>query len=183
MSCYGVPARLPFDDDHEDNDEMDLFEVGGGDSKMLSPSTSKVVSGPPAFPPKPVTPTKGTGKGKRSSAATELTPHGPCTGPSLAGPSATSSQALKAPRVSQASSQASAASPAPPACSFLDPPPEEPIPPPCHEHTGNLLKVLDHSIDILGEWLGKSWSTPQDQMCLTCSICPSKDCNQQQMAH
>jgi hypothetical protein len=115
MSWYGALAGLPWDDDHEDNNEMDLFEVGSGDSKMLSPSTSKVVSGLPAFPPKPVTPTKATGKGKQTSATAELTPHGPRAGPSLAGPSATASQAPKAPIVSQASSQASAAPPAPPA--------------------------------------------------------------------
>jgi hypothetical protein len=150
MSRYGALARSPWDDDHEedDDDEMNLFESGGGDSKMSSPSTSKAVSGPPTFPPKPVTPTRGTGKGKRTSAVAELTPHGPCAGPSLAGPSTTASQALKAPRVSWASSQASAASPAPPAHSFSEPSVKEPIPPPRHEHTGNLLmvrQVLVHS--------------------------------------
>jgi hypothetical protein len=77
MSRYGALAGLPWDDDCEDDNEMDLFEVGGGDSKMLSPSTSKVVSGPPTFPPEPVTPTKGTGKSKCSSAAAELTPTAP----------------------------------------------------------------------------------------------------------
>jgi hypothetical protein len=51
MSQYGALAGSPWDDNCEDDDEMDLFEVGGGDSKMSSPSTSKVVSGPPAFPP------------------------------------------------------------------------------------------------------------------------------------
>jgi hypothetical protein len=71
---------------------------------------------------------------------------------------------------SRTSSQASAASSVPPAHSFLEPPIEDPIPPPCHEHTRNLLKVLNCSIDILGEWLGKSWSTTHDQMCLVCSI-------------
>jgi hypothetical protein len=137
---------------------------------MSSPSTSKAVSGPPAFPPEPVTPTRGAGKGKRTSAAAELTPHSPRAGPSLAGPSMTASQAPKAPRVSWASSQASVASSAPPAHSFSEPPVKDPIPPPRHKHTGNLLKVLDHSIDILGEWSGKSWSTPRDQMHLACSI-------------
>jgi hypothetical protein len=73
--------RSPWDDDHkEEDDEMNLFESGGGDSKMSSPSASKAVSGPPAFPPKPVTPTRGAGKGKQTSTAVELTPHGPCTG-------------------------------------------------------------------------------------------------------
>jgi hypothetical protein len=162
MSQYGALAGSPWDDDREedDNDEMNMFESGGGDSKMSLPSTSKAVSGPPTFPPEPVTPTRGAGKGKQTSAAAELTPYGPRAGPSLAGPSTTASQAPKAPRVSWASSQASAASPAPPACSFSEPPIEEPIPPPHHEHTRNLLKVLNHSINILGEWLGKSWFTP-----------------------
>jgi hypothetical protein len=52
----------------------------------------------------------------------------------------------------------------------LEPPIGEPIPHPRHEHTGNLLKVLDHSINILGKWSGKSWSTPHNQMRLACSI-------------
>jgi hypothetical protein len=116
MSRYGALTGLPWDDDQEDdNDEMNLFESGGGDSKMSLPSTSKAVSGPPAFPPEPVTPTRGAGKGKRTSTAVELTSHGPHSGPSSAGPSATASQAPKAPRVSWASSPASAAFPAPPA--------------------------------------------------------------------
>jgi hypothetical protein len=35
MSRYGVLARLPWDDDREDDDdEMNLFESSGGDSKM-----------------------------------------------------------------------------------------------------------------------------------------------------
>jgi hypothetical protein len=124
MSRYGAHARSPWDDDREedDNDEMNLFESGGGDSKMSLPSASKAVSGPPAFSPEPVTPTRGAGKGKQTSAAAELTPHGLRTGPSLAGPSATTSQAPKAPRVSWAPSQTSAASPAPPVRSFLEPP-------------------------------------------------------------
>jgi hypothetical protein len=98
MSRYGVLARSPWDDDHEEeeDDKMNLFESGGGDSKMSLPSAPKAVSGPPAYPPKPVTPTRGAGKGKRTSAAAELTPHGPHTGPSLAGPSVTSSHAPKA---------------------------------------------------------------------------------------
>jgi hypothetical protein len=105
MSWYGALAGSPWDDDcKEDDDEMNLFESGGGDSKMSSPSASKAVSGPPAFPPKPVTPTRVAGKGKQTSAAAELTPHGPCAGPSSTGPSATASQAPKAPRVSWASS-------------------------------------------------------------------------------
>jgi hypothetical protein len=104
MSRYGVLAGLPWDDDREedDDDEMNLFESGGGDSKMSSPSTSKAVSGPPTFPSKPVTPMRGAGKGKQTSAAAELTPHGPRAGPSSAGPSTTTSQAPKAPRVSRA---------------------------------------------------------------------------------
>jgi hypothetical protein len=47
MSQYGALTGSPWDDDHEDDDEMDLFEAGGGDSKMSSLSTSKVVSGSP----------------------------------------------------------------------------------------------------------------------------------------
>jgi hypothetical protein len=171
MSHYGALARLPWDDDQEDDDddEMNLFDAAGGDSKMALPMTSKVVSGPPAFPPELVTPTRGAGKGKGSSATAELTPHGPCTGPSLVGPSATSSHPSKPTMASRTSSQASA-SPALPVCAPTEPPTEEPIPPLHHEHTRNLLKVLDHSIDILGKWSGKSWSTLCDQMCLAQSI-------------
>jgi hypothetical protein len=52
MSCYGALAGLPWDDNREeDDDEMNLFESSSGDSKMSLPST-------------PVTPTRGTGKGK-----------------------------------------------------------------------------------------------------------------------
>jgi hypothetical protein len=67
MSHFGVLARLPWDDDQEEEEEdneMNLFKSGGGDSKMSLPSASRSVSGPPAFPPEPVTPTKGAGKGK-----------------------------------------------------------------------------------------------------------------------
>jgi hypothetical protein len=140
----------------------------GGDSKMSLPSTSKAVSGPPAFPPKPVTPTRGAGKGKCTSAAVELTPHGPHAGPSLAGPSATSSHAPKATMASHTSSQASASS-APPVLPVTEPPAEE-IPPLHHKHTRNLLKVFDCSINILNAWSGLMWSTKRDQMCLACSL-------------
>jgi hypothetical protein len=131
---------------------------------MSLPSAPKAVSGPPAFPPEPVTPTGGAGEGKRTSTAAELTPHGPHAGPSSAGPSATSSHTPKATMASHTSSQTSA-SPAPPVLLQMEPPTEE-IPPLCHEHTGNLLKVFDRSINILNAWSGLMWSTKQDQMCL-----------------
>jgi hypothetical protein len=51
---------------------------------------------------------------------------------------------------SHTSSQASV-SPAPPVQLQMEPPAEE-IPPLHHEHTGNLLKVFDRSIDILNTW-------------------------------
>jgi hypothetical protein len=39
MSRYGALTGSPWDDDQEDDDdEMNLFESGGGDSKMSSPS-------------------------------------------------------------------------------------------------------------------------------------------------
>jgi hypothetical protein len=135
---------------------------------MSSSSAPKAVSGPPAFPPEPVTPTRGAGKGKCTSAAAELTPHGPCAGPSSAGPSATSFHAPKATMASCTSSQGSA-SPAPPVLPQMEPPAEE-IPPPCHKHTRNLLKVFDHSINILNAWSGLMWSTKRDQMHLACSL-------------
>jgi hypothetical protein len=74
-----VLAGAPWDDNQEEDDdnEMNLFESRGGDSKMSLLSASKTVSGPPAFPPELVTPTKGTGKGKQTSAAAELTPPPP----------------------------------------------------------------------------------------------------------
>jgi hypothetical protein len=67
MSRYGALTRSPWDDNQEEeveDDEMNLFESGGGDSTISLPSTPRTVSGPPAFPPEQVTPTKGTGKGK-----------------------------------------------------------------------------------------------------------------------
>jgi hypothetical protein len=56
--------------------------------------------------------------------------------------------------------------PGPPVRVPMEPPTEDPIPPLHHEHTGNLLKVLNHSIDILNAWSGLMWSTKWDQMCL-----------------
>jgi hypothetical protein len=65
MSRYGLLARSPWDDNREEDDdnEMNLFESSGRDSKMSLPSTLKAVSGSPAFPPEPVTSTRGAGKG------------------------------------------------------------------------------------------------------------------------
>jgi hypothetical protein len=67
MSRYGALVGLPWDDNCvEEDDEMNLFESRGGDSKMSSPSAPKAVSGLPTFPPQPVTPTRGAGKGKHT---------------------------------------------------------------------------------------------------------------------
>jgi hypothetical protein len=49
MSHYGVLAGLPWDDDREDDDdEMNLFESGGGDSKMSITSLPNTTTCVPA---------------------------------------------------------------------------------------------------------------------------------------
>jgi hypothetical protein len=151
----------PWDEDppsKEEANEMDLFDAGGGDSKMSLPTQLRSMASGPMSRTDPVMPTKVSGKKKRTSAAAELTPHGPRAGLSSAGP------ALSSPVPSLRSHAPLVSTPAPAALAPTHSPVVEPVLPPEREHTGNLLDMLARTHQILSMWSSQSWELARDQM-------------------
>jgi hypothetical protein len=100
-------------------------------------------------------------KKKQTSAAAQLSPPAPCNYPGSQSPYLHGS-----PQdcfwLQRTASQQSEPSLAPPATSpALE---KEPIPPPEHTHTSNMLDMLLRSCEILCDWTGKTWSSPRNQM-------------------
>ncbi|KXN91773.1 Endoplasmic reticulum mannosyl-oligosaccharide 1,2-alpha-mannosidase [Leucoagaricus sp. SymC.cos] len=140
----------------EHSNAEDLFDSRGGNTEMVSPSTSHR-SGLPSGPPDPITPTpkRSKGKKKRTSTAAKLVSPLSCVAPSVSCPGSSLSASADPFRLAPLPSSTPSSAESSVAMQFAAP---------TFRSTYGVLDMVASLNDILSSWAGKSWEVERDMM-------------------